>query len=64
METKVLSSLMRIFCFFLRWLAALDDSGAAEEGAWEGQEAGVAAEGPTAAAVVGEGGGTVGPQMT
>jgi hypothetical protein len=61
METKVLSPLMRIFCFFLRWVATLDDSGAAEEGARAGGEAGATAKRPIAVAVVGRGGGTVGP---
>jgi hypothetical protein len=63
-ETKVLSPLMRIFCFFPRWVAALDDCGAAKEGARAGGEAGAAAEGPVAAVAVGGGGGTAGPRMT
>jgi hypothetical protein len=51
---------MRTFCFLPRWVAARDDSGAAE-GAWVGGEAGGAAEGPTGSAAEG-GGGTTGPQ--
>jgi hypothetical protein len=52
-ETKALSPLMRILCFFPRWVAALDDSGAAEEGARVVGEAGATTEEPTAAAAVG-----------
>jgi hypothetical protein len=55
---------MRIFCFFPRQVAALDDSGAAEEGARAGGEAGAIAEGPATVAAAGGGGGTAGPRMT
>jgi hypothetical protein len=64
METKVLSPLTRIFWFFPRRVAALDDSEAAEEGAQVGEEAGAAAQGPIATVAVDGGRGTAGPRTT
>jgi hypothetical protein len=63
MEIKVLSPLMRIFCFFPRWVAARDDSGVAEVGQWTRGEAEGAAKVPVGTAA-GGGGGSVGPQTT
>jgi hypothetical protein len=61
-ETKVLSPLTRIFCFFPRCVVALDDSRAAKEGARAGGEEEATAEGPTATTAAVGGGGTAGPR--